>query len=689
LAGVAAVGVLGVGGVALWRRAKPPLASSDGRVAIAVLPFRATVASAGEWSEAVPDLLTTALDGTPGIRVVDPWSLWRTLRSQPTSAPRAPDPSEAARLAERAGASCYMLGSITQLQGRVEISVRVYRRGNDEPWQTLSVSGTSDSIAAVVQRLAIDVIRRVSNVESSTSLAAFDHGLTRSPDALKAWLSARELQRRGRVDSADIAIQKALTADSMFAFAMVDAVQIRSWLQFMRGQMYAGLLPLAERAVRLSDSLPERQRLRAIASLASIRTEGARSAEALERIIAIDSSDVEAWGHLSYVDLDYGWQFGRGEKEALAAAERALHFDSTDVTILSRLTGISVASNDDARLDDLLRRLRHLDTTISVVRGDIRSIEAVRANDAQFTQVLDRMRTAPITEWVSVLRAVRSYRADRAEMINRRLYESTEMASRRIGLGSMVQVFAAEGQWGAIDSLRQAGAFSQVPDLARTADRLTTAAAIAGVTGEPTARRAVTALASTLPPDSARAWFMTRQVWLEGWLIAGWHAMYGDTVLARRWHAALGTLPKGGSPPEYASALRADIDSRLAARRGDRRTALADAGRALELWSIHTSNTLELMPEPAMRFQLAMLLRAAGNTDSAAALFRSLVPPTTWQGFYTARAALELGELADARGDRVYAEREFLTALRLWERGDSSVAPFRERARRGVARDRS
>jgi hypothetical protein len=165
--------------------------------------------------------------------------------------------------------------------------------------------------------------------------------------------------------------------------------------------------------------------------------------------------------------------------------------------------------------------------------------------------------------------------------------------------------------------------------------------------------------------------------------------MYGDTALARRWDAALGTLPKGGSPSEYAAALRADIEARLAARRGDRKTALALASRALQLWTIHTGNTLELMPEPAMRFQVASLLRATGNADSAATLFRSLVPPTTWLGFYTARAALELGELRDARGDRAYADRQFLLALRLWERGDSVVASYRDRARHGLAHDRS
>jgi serine/threonine-protein kinase len=687
VAGAVAV-FIAVAGFALWRNTRTPALADDGRVSIAVLPFRATVAAASELAEAVPDLLATALDGTPGMRVADPWALWRTLRASPGAAPHAPDPDEAARLAEQAHASVYVLGSIAQLQQRIEITLRVYRRGGGEPWHTLSVAGASDSIATIVQRLAIDLIRQVTSVESSKSLATFDRGLTRSPDALKSWLAARELHRRGRVDSADAAIAKALALDSTFAFALIDAVQIRSWLQFLRGEMYAGLAPLAQRAARLSDSLPERHRLRAAAYLASIRTEGTQASEALERIIAIDSSDVEAWGMLSYINLVYGWQFGRGERDARTAVEQALRLDPTDATNVARLTWISVATNDE-RLDDLHERLTRLDTTFAVVRGSLRSIEAVRANDAAFATFVDRSATASPFELIAVIRALRVLRPDRAELLARKMVESPSVATRRIGLGALVQILAAGSRWGTVDSLRRSGAFAQSAGFERIVDRLTVAASIAGTVDEPTARRAVSALAANVTPDSALAWFNSRPVWLEGWLVGGWHAMYGDTVLARRWYAALGTLPKSGSPAEYAAALRADIESRLAARRGDRAAALRSARRAMELWSIHTENVFEYMPEPAMRYHLASLLRASGNADSAETMFRSMVAPTTWLGTYTARASLELGELAQARGDRAYAERSFLVALRMWEHSDSIAAAFRERARRGTTRDRN
>ena len=258
----------------------------------------------------------------------------------------------------------------------------------------------------------------------------------------------------------------------------------------------------------------------------------------------------------------------------------------------------------------------------------------------------------------------------------------------RVATGAEVQLAAAEGRFRAIDSLRRAGAFTDISGFERVIDRMMIATAIAGAGDEALARASAATLARDFPPDSATAWLDKRPVWMEGWLVGAYHAMYGDTVLARRWAGALGALPEGGSPRQYGAALRADVEARLAARRGDRPTALAHAYRAFELWDIHTENQQELLPEPAMRFHLAALLRASNRPDSAAGLFRSLVPPTTWMGFYTARASLELAEIEEARGDRADALRHILTAMRLWEHGDSAVSSLRDRARRVAERQR-
>ena len=198
-------------------------------------------------------------------------------------------------------------------------------------------------------------------------------------------------------------------------------------------------------------------------------------------------------------------------------------------------------------------------------------------------------------------------------------------------------------------------------------------------------RRAVDALMTYLPSDSVLAYSNNSPTFWTAWLIAAHHAQFGDIAVAQRYRRALATLPAGGSPPTYREALQADIDSRLAQRRGDAATALAEARRAYDLWAIHTENQQESMPEPAIRYHLAMLLKATGDERSAEPLFRSMVPPTTWFGFYTARAALELGDLEAKRGDSQAAARHYSMALRLWERGGREAETWRAQAEARIA----
>jgi tetratricopeptide (TPR) repeat protein len=671
-----------------WRVSRTPLASDDGRVAIAVLPFRATMPSAAQWTEALPDLLATALDGTPGVRVVDPWALWRPLRATPNAAPHAPAPREAARLARDARACCYVLGSVALLGDELDVTLRLYRRGEDDPMRTMHAAASRDSLPGLVRQLALQLIGSVSRGEAP-ALARADQGLTRSPDALKAWLVAREMRRRGDLDSALTAIDRAIALDSSFVLALIDAVSIHSWVQSQRGQPYEGLRALAERAVRHGDSLPERPRLRARAMLASINTDGTAAAEALARILAIDSTDVDAWSLLTYIRIAYGWQFGADERQMLAAAERTLLLDSTDATALVRRATLAASANDPDDLARQLRRMRAADTTVPLVRGQIAAVRALQASDSEFRVMLDSFGGRPSSEWIPVLRLLRNFRPARAEEVAMNAYRTSTLQDQRAGLGALVQLLSAESRWSVVDSLTRAGALAEVPGFDRQVDRFRVAAAISGTAEDAGVRAAAARLEATMRPDSALAWFARRPVWLEGWLIGAYEAMYGDTTLARRWGEALGSLPEGGSPRRFGAALAADVAARLAGRRGDRTTALARADEALRLWDVHPDLQFEFTPEPAMRFHLAELLESAGRTDSAAVLFRSLVPPTTWMGFYTARASLELGEILEARGDRTEALRHYLTAQRAWERGDASIAALRERARKGLDRLRS
>jgi serine/threonine-protein kinase len=674
--------------VAVWwlaRIATGGAGPGDGRLGVAVFPFRPAEAGAQPWSETLADFLATALDGTPRVRVADPWALWRHLRPERGAPAGSPDPVEAERLAGQAGAARFVLGSVLQAGERLDLTVRVYQAGLRDPIHAFAASASTDSVAALIQRVAVEIITRVWERGPSPSVPQLERYATHSAEALKAYLAAKEAMRRGLVDSASRSIDRALAADSNFALALVDAGRIKSWWQFMRGEPYTGLLPLAERAVRLSDSLSERQQLRARATLASIRTEGAVAAEALQRLIQLDSTDLDAWDALSYCHLVYGWQYGAREADARLANERVRRLDPTYTPGLVRAAW--VIPEERAEAQRALRQLATLDTTTALVQGARWSLRAVLGSDAEYGAFADSVAGAPPSVWFAVLRALRTHAPDRAEdllaRIGRRVAPGTPSVTVAL---NQIRLAVARGRVRSTDSALAAGAQRAQLGVELQARQLLAAAAVSGFARPADVRRAVDALVAGFPVDSALAQFERRPVWSTGWVAAAYHAMYGDTSYARRWHAAFGTFPGGGTSQDYRGSLQADIEARLAARRGDLPTALALASRALELWTIHTNVQPEQLPEPAMRFHFAALLRATGRPDSAAALFRSLVPPTTWMGFLSARARLELGELAEARGDVAGAAVHYGDALAYWSGDEPEIADLRERARAGLRR---
>ncbi len=651
--------------------------------AVAIFPFRTSGAGVDEWTEYLPDLLATSLDGTPGLPVADPWSLWHALRPDRAERARSPDPDEAAQLAKRAGAATFLLGAVVQTGERVVVTARLYASERANLVHTFSEATVTDSLPALVERLAVGIVGQLTGEPGPH----VDAHATDSLEALKAYLAAREAMRRGLVDSADIAIDRAVALDSNFALALVTAVSIKSWRQSTAGQAYTGLLPLAERAVQASDSLGERERLRARAVLASIRTDGAGVADATRRILERDSTDIQALDLLGYSHLSYGWQYGMGEQEARAVSERVLRVDSLDVPALVRRSFLAAAADDSADVQHQIRRLVSADTTNALIRSALLSLRALQADSEQFRKLVDAVSTGPVAEWLAVFRTLRSFSPDRAEQLATRLETvAGPGVPQRTALGASIQLAMAEGRQQEVDSIARSGAYRPFPGLATQVNLLFVASAIAGVGDSSITQRGLRELVGLVPIDSASAYFETRPVWWAGWSIAAYNAMFGDSTVTRRWRAVIGSLPAGGTSDDYRGALQNDLDSRLAARRGDLQTALSLSERAFDLWTIHANNTLESQPEPAMRFHLATLLRATGRTDSAAALLRSLVPPTTWMGFYTTRASLELGEIAEAAGDRAAAARYYGMAASLWRRGGPEVATWRDRAVQGLRR---
>jgi tRNA A-37 threonylcarbamoyl transferase component Bud32/tetratricopeptide (TPR) repeat protein len=668
-------------------RSRSTGAASDGRAGVAVFPFRPGGTGEG-WSETLADLLATALEGTPGLRIADPWALWQPLRPTRGARAIAPDPDEAERLARGAQAGHYVMGSVTQSGERLELSVRIYRAGTSEPLQSILAGGATDSLADIVQHLAVQVIGSLWAVEDSApSVRRIEGYATRSAEALKAYLDAREAMRRGRVAEAAQAIDRALAADSSFAIAYVEAARVKSWAAFMEGRAFVGILPLAERALAIGDSLSERQRLRAQWMLASVRTDGAAAAEAAQRLIHLDGADLEAWDMAAYTHQVYGWQYGAQPDRALEAADRVVELDSTFVPGLLRRGWLAAATGDADDRRRQLARLSTSDTTSALVRGAMLGLEGLLVADTDLGSVFDQIGQYDPPVWLGALRQLRAGAPDRAEQLLATLAQTAGPGfPQRLVTGGTAQLAGSAGRIVALDSSIRSGQYDDLGGFARTLDLYIIASSIGGLGDSAVTERALTRVAAFIPPDSALTFFETRPVWWGAWAIGAWHAMYGDSTVTRRWHEVLGTLPCcGGTSEDYVGSLQSDLEARLAARRGELDSALVLARRAFDLWTIHTENVIESHPEPAMRLHMGLLLSATGHPDSAEAILSSLVPPVTWVGFLTARASFELGELAAARGAAALAARRYAAALALWRLGGREVADWRERAEAGLA----
>lgn len=658
---------------------------NDGRLGVGVMPFRA-LAGASEWSETLPDLLSTFLDGTPGVRVADPWALWRPLRPSSEARARSPDPSEAEHLARRAGVRRYVMGAVVRSGDRLDLTLRIYGVGNAEPVSAFTMSGSVDSTAQLAQRTAVQVLERVwEGANGGPAVPRMESVLTQSPDALKAYLTAREAMRRGLPDSANTAITRAITIDSMFALGLLEAVLIRSWVQAARGQQFSGLRELAQRALARSDSMSERQRLRLEATLASLETDGRRSATAWQSLLERDSTDMEANNGLSYVSLVYGWQYGATTNDVLRVSERAVRIDSTDGPALYRRAQLALASFDLTDVRRQLARLRALNSEAGLVRAAMRGIEALLATDQEFAVLVDTLASAPTIEWTGILRNLRSYRPDRAIILSQRaLRDAAPGPAQSLAVNALAGVLAAAGQWRLVDSLWTAGAFGPGPQV-RLAQRILNSALL-GIEDSTVTTRALTTLSEYVPIDSAFVYFSSRPVWSVLWSLGTWHAQRGDTSTARRWSSIVSQFEGGGSPATWREAIAADIASRIAERRGDADSADALAARAFTLWTIHTENASDADLEPAVRFRYARALLRRGMTDSAARLLGSFVPPTSWIGSYVPQSHMALASIAERSGDARGAARHYDQALQLFALGAGAVAALRGEAEAGLRR---
>ncbi len=333
---VAALAVVSIGAAAwigLRGRSADPTLDAD---VIAVLPFRVGGDPSIDYlRESMLDLMQARLSSGTGARTVEPRTLlaaWRrTVRNEKD------DLSEDASrsLARQLGAGRILLGSAIVTPTELTLSGTLINASDGKVLAQEKTAGAPDSIAVLVNRLTAALLIR--NAGEARERAS---GLATAPlDALQDYLAGRKAYRRGDFFTAITLYVKALQRDSMFvdaAFAMVatnawigNVFENRGWLlvpqvsrmrdrlsprdlalflalptvgpNYPRPSTNAEIIAQAVRAAELAPDSPEHwlllgQVVSRYGAAASRLDWGARSADALDRAITLDSSFALAIG---------------------------------------------------------------------------------------------------------------------------------------------------------------------------------------------------------------------------------------------------------------------------------------------------------------------------------------------------------------------------------------------------------
>ena len=179
-----------------WRRWRAEVSPADS--VVAVLPFSARgedgVAPLGEG---FVNLLGAALDGADSLRPVDARAVFAAVAD---AGGVARTTQTASGVATRLGAGMYVLGDVIQAGNQLQIEAAIYRVGRAEPSTRAVVSEAADSVFALVDRLAAQLLGELGH-PAADRLVRTASVTTASLPAFKAYLRGEALMRAGQLSA--------------------------------------------------------------------------------------------------------------------------------------------------------------------------------------------------------------------------------------------------------------------------------------------------------------------------------------------------------------------------------------------------------------------------------------------------------------------------------------------------------
>ena len=638
---------------------------------VAILPFRVAGADSGlhYLREGMIDLLAAKLTGEAGggPRAADPQSVMSAWRGKGGTETSDVPQDAAVALALGLGAGEVLTGGVVGSARQLTITATIVNTDDAAVRASSSVVGPADSVPALVDRLAGQLLVRSASLDEALA--------TRSIAALRAYLAGRASYRRGNYDVAVQHLARALAHDSTFTQAA---------LWFLCAQSWGVVVPDLERVQRIAWhgrerlSGPDRARLEAI--LGTTYPETPLRSETLvyaERAVELSRDNPDAWYLFGDAYFHDGAYLGYEDwsERSRAALERAMALDSGFADPIGHLVVLAGMRDDTADV----RRLAPLYLATEgarrgqysvVVRWQIAHTLGDAALAAEAMQAIDTVAALPTTLPFIVLHhgehdqlaAIVAALTGRASTRGERIQNNIQRVTILLNQGRLRAALAlADSARLSPASLRvQAAIYGVNPDTAVTSAAVRDLARIAAGP-QATDPRGVTVQYGTLA------------------LLGQWAALNGDAAGAARAAARFRSGAAAPTPVARYTAIWAELLDGFAAALRGQGAGRAHADKADSLLRLGP----ELWPPYVENIVLARLYDALGDVPRALAAVRRGSPQAinllqTW-------LLHEEGRLAAKAGDAGSAVKAFKRYLTMLHNPDPEVAALAEAVRREIA----
>ncbi len=413
---------------------------------IAVLPFSMRGSDEVAYlGEGMVDLLSTALDGAGDLRVVDPYALMKFLAGE-RDAPLDPEAGEA--VANQFGAGRFVLGSIVEAGGRLQVNASLYAADGRLEMSVEEIAEDESQVFDLVNNVARQLLAAGMggpNARLTQVAAATTHSLP----ALKAYLEGEREYRAARFGAATTAYQRAIEADSMFALAYY-----RLAIAAMISPVPTGVVEsrVAAQAVRLGGRLSQRDRDRLAVLEAFLNADTDEGERHVRAILSSYPEDVEAWYFLGELFFHRGARRGRRIDEAGEAFERALRYDPDHFVTLMHLSWVRSIQYRIADFEELLERMAELEReseypqfsrpVLTFLRGGhagVREILPELWAESELSLRLGGLRLAWLDEWLPSAVEIAGILTD----------PSRSASQRSVGYAAQANIELAQGHLGA------------------------------------------------------------------------------------------------------------------------------------------------------------------------------------------------------------------------------------------------